>query len=474
MINIKHPASLRDPAGYLVNCGNRLIRVIRPEFVNEYQMLLSSPWLLEQCKVGTIAAFRILENYQATRLLGSKAANCLCLEHEVICFPSYPTEWPLEMLCAAAELTLKLCLQSLQNGVGLKDATPFNVLFLGSKPIFVDLLSFETRFPNNPIWLAYGQFVRSFLLPVLLDACIGISCGSTFLKRRDGIEPEDVYRFLSPLARFTPPFIGNVTIPYILSTLAERPSSKIYIPKSISNPDQATFILQSLFSRLLRTIKSSSLRKHRSNVWTTYTESCTYTETDIAHKMDFVMQFLDEFRPARVLDVGCNTGTYSFLAVKYGAEVVATDLDPEVVGNLWQRANKEQADILPLVVNLANPTPAQGWRNCETLSFLERAEGYFDAVLMLAVVHHLFVTDQIPLEEIITQASRLTIKWLIIEYVGPDDPQFIRLLRGREGLFSWFGREVFEKELGKHFNIIRQDEIKGNGRWLYLARKIID
>ncbi len=471
MTSVRHSASLRDPAGYLVKCGNRLIRVIRPEFVNEYRLLLTSSWLQELSQAGSVATYRILHTDEAVGILGHEVANCLCLEHEVISLPSYPSEWPLEMLCAAAELTLVLCLHALQQDVGLKDATPFNILFKGPNPVFIDLLSFETRDTHNPIWLAHGQFIRSFLLPALLDAHYGMACHSTFFINRDGIEPEDVFRLLSPLARFTPPFLGNVTMPVLLAARAERQSSKVYALKKLSDPDQATFIQQSLFSRLTRTIQTSSTRRHPSNTWSTYNETCSYTSADTTYKAAFVEQFLSESRPTRVLDVGCNTGIYSFLAARNGAEVVAIDLDPEVVGRLWLSAKEEQANILPLVVNLARPTPALGWRNCETSSFLERAEGYFDAVLMLAVVHHLLVSDQIPLDEIIEQASRLTSEWLVIEYVGSDDPQFKRLLRGRDALYGWFGRDVFEKILSKSFEIIRRNEVPENGRFLYLARK---
>jgi SAM-dependent methyltransferase len=471
MTSVRHPASLRDPAGYLVKCGNRLLRLVRPGFVDEYRSLFSGTWLQEEVQAGTVAAFRILPTDEAVELLGQEADNGLCLEHEVISFPSYPAEWPLEMLCAAAEHTLQLCVQALQRGIGLKDATPFNILFQGPRPILVDLLSFEKRDLHDPTWLAHGQFVRSFLLPVLVDARYGMPCHSTFLGCRDGLEPEDVYRILGPLARFTPPFLGNVTIPVLLAASAERQSVSIYARKSLANPDQATFVLQTLFSRMVRSIRASSKRRHPGETWSRYNETCTYTPADTAQKTAFVEQFLRSSRPAKVLDVGSNTGHFSFLAAQSGAEVVATDLDPVVVGSLWQRAIAEQANILPLVVNLARPTPALGWRNRETPSFLERAEGHFDAVLMLAVVHHLLVTDQIPLDEIIHQACRLTTEWLVIEYVGPDDPQFERLLRGRGALYRWFNRGVFTMELGKRFEIVLQEEVADSGRWLYLARR---
>ena len=471
MTSCRHSASLRDPAGYLVECGSRLIRVIRPEFSAEYREILSSNWLQAQCQSSTVATFRVLLPDEAVEVVGADAAQGLCLEHNVVSFPSFPSEWPLEMLCAAAELTLKLCREALQHGIGLKDATPFNVLFQGPVPVFVDLLSFEKRMIGDPTWLAYGQFVRSFLLPSLLDGRHSIPCHTVFGSHRDGFEPEEVYRLLSLFERFTPPFLGNVTMPVLLASKAERQSGKVYATQRLSNPEKATFILGTLFARLRRTVRASSTRRYPQNIWSTYNETCTYSSSAFAKKAAFLEQFFQSFRPAKVLDIGCNTGHFSFLAARYGAKVVATDLDSEVVGTLWQRAYAEKANILPLVVNLAQPTPAQGWRNRERSSFLERAEGYFDTVLMLAVVHHLLVTDQIPLEEIIEQAYRLTTAWMVIEYVGPEDPQFRRLLRGRGALYEWFERGVFEMELGKCFEIIRAEEIADTGRWIYLARR---
>jgi len=345
------------------------------------------------------------------------------------------------------------------------------VLFRGPSPVFIDLLSFEKRIAGDPTWLAHGQFVRSFLLPSLLDLHHNIPSHSIFWSHRDGIEPEEVYRLLSPLARFTLPFLANVTMPVLLSKRAERSSTKVYEQKKLSNPDQAIFILNTLFSRLMRNVQASCKRKRLINNWSTYSETCTYSSDSFSFKSLFIEEFVQLSRPKKVLDIGCNTGHFSLIAARCGAEVVATDLDPEVVGRLWQRAFTEKVDILPLVVNLARPTPAQGWRNLETSSFLERAEGYFDAVLMLAVVHHLLVTDQIPLNEIITQVSKLTRQWLVIEYVDPKDPQFKRLLRGRDVLYDWFDRYVFEKELSKKFEIIRKEEIVDTGRWLYLTRR---
>jgi hypothetical protein len=282
MTSCRHPASLRDPAGYLIECGNRLIRVIRPEFSTEYREILSSKWLQAQCQSRTVAAFRVLQPDEAVEVAGVEAAQGLCLEHGVISFPSYPSERPLEMLCASAELTLKLCLEALQHGIGLKDASPFNVLFQGPFLVFVDPLSFEKRKVGDPTWLAYGQFVGSFLLPALLDGHHSIPCHTVFGSHRDGFELEEVYWLLSLFERFTPPFFGTVTMPVFLASKAERQSSKVYATQRLSNPDKATFILETLFERLMRTVLASSTRSHSKNMWSTYNETCTYSSTDFS------------------------------------------------------------------------------------------------------------------------------------------------------------------------------------------------
>jgi len=185
----------------------------------------------------------------------------------------------------------------------------------------------------------------------------------------------------------------------------------------------------------------------------------------------FVRQALNEFRARRVLDVGCNTGYFSRSAARVGATVVAIDRDPAVVGHLWREVHSDGADILPLVVDFARPSPSVGWRNSENLSFLERAHGSFDLLLMLAIVHHLLVSERIPLEEILGLAADLTSDLLVIEFVAPDDPMFTTLTRGRESLFDKLTNESFREACTKRFHIIRSQQLDPKSRWLYLLKR---
>ncbi len=172
-----------------------------------------------------------------------------------------------------------------------------------------------------------------------------------------------------------------------------------------------------------------------------------------------------------MLDVGANEGHFSLLAARSGASVVAIDSDPAVVGSIWRKVNPERADVLPLVVDLTRPTPAIGWRNQECASFLDRARGHFDMVMMLAVLHHILVTERIPIDEVLTLASEISREYLLIEFVAPDDPMFERIVRGREKLYSHMTKAWFEAAAAERFDVVRTQRIDGLNRWLYLLRR---
>jgi SAM-dependent methyltransferase len=170
------------------------------------------------------------------------------------------------------------------------------------------------------------------------------------------------------------------------------------------------------------------------------------------------------------LDVGCNTGRYAFAAAEAGARVVAIDSDEPVVGHVFQEARRRTLDVLPLVVDLARPSPASGWRNAENLAFLDRARGRFDGVLMLAVVHHLLVTEGIPLDEILEGAADLTRKFAVVEFVPRDDPMFLRLTRGRDDLYTWLDQAAFEAACARHFRIGESLTLPGSRTVYVLVR----
>jgi SAM-dependent methyltransferase len=473
------PASFRDPSGQLLLIDSRLIRLVNKSGAADLQAFLASATSSKFIESGHLVRTDILDRGAASTLLEESEFDSvdisewsMILEHQVVPFPSFPYEWPPEMLHSAGLLTLDLGDSLLKEGLGLKDATPYNIVFRGPNPVFVDLLSFEKRDPNDPIWLPQAQFERTFLLPLLVNKYFGLGLDQILSVRRDGFEPEEVYRFTGILRRLLPPMLSLVSIPTWLAAGHNEDKQEIYKRKVLDNPDKSRFILQSSFKRLRRLLRKVQPVNSRRSSWSEYAiNKNNYSEAHLQAKDDFVDHAISEFLPKRVLDIGCNTGKYSAMAAKRGASVIGIDTDAVVVGETWRMARSGGLDILPLVVNVSRPTPAIGWRNGECPSFLDRARGAFDAVLMLAVVHHLLVGERIPLDEIINLAAELTTNILIIEFVAPDDSMFRRLTRGRDALFSDLNPAVFEKACLRRFEIVRSQHVDHTSRWLYLLRK---
>lgn len=393
------------------------------------------------------------------------------LEHERVPFPCYPYEWPPEMLEAAARLTLDLADALLAEGRGLKDATPYNVLFRGARPVFVDVLSVERREPRDPIWLAAGQFQRTFLLPLLAARHFGLLPATVFQAARDGVEPEALYGLLGPLRRLRPPFLGLVTLPTWLGR-RDAGDPAAYRPRLAPTPERARYVLAFLYRRLRRALASVAPARDRRSAWSHYAAAPERTP-ELEAKRALVQAVMDEFHARTVLDVGCNTGYLSAVAARAGARVVAIDADPVVVGAAWHRAAHEGLDLLPLVVDLTRPSPALGWRNRECPAFLDRAQagGGFDATFCFAVIHHMLVTERIPLAELLDLVATLTRQLAVIEFVPPDDSLFRRITRGRERLHVDLTPAAFEAAATRHFETVRVVPIPGTERRVYLLRK---
>jgi hypothetical protein len=365
-------ASFRDPAGSVFPFQGRILRVVNPAGAADLTAFLAAPSGQKLMASGSVAATRELAPNETTALLADPGVRALfdaragqmVLEHERVDFPSFPYEWIPEMLHAAGLLTLDLAQQLLADGLGLKDATPYNVLFRGPEPVFIDLLSFEKRDAGDATWLPYAQFVRTFLLPLLANQTFGLGLDQILTTRRDGLEPEEVYRWTGPLQRLRPPFLSLVSMPSWLGSKHKQDDTSIYRKKLLSDPEKARFILESVLNGLRRSLRRLEPAGGKSSVWSDYmTVNNNYTTDHFQAKQRFVKEALAEFGSRSVLDVGCNTGHFSAIAARNGAKVVAVDYDPVVLGEVWRAARKEELDILPLAVNLTRPSPGTGWRN---------------------------------------------------------------------------------------------------------------
>ena len=470
--------SFRDPSGFCIRVDGHILRLVRREGLDALEAFLGSETARDAIRRGQVVESRRLDSSEAKHWLERLAtensgveirADDVLYEHARIPFVSYPSEWPAEMLHAAADFTLDFSLRLLESGMGLKDATPYNILFNGPNPVLVDLLSAENRVSGDPIWLPYAQFCRTFLFPLLMWRYWQLDPAGFFLLHREGMEPNAFYRLCGWGRRLRSPVLQHVSLPVWLGSRACGETASI--PRALRNAEQTRFVLKNMFGGLRSAINGACPPARTKTVWIDYMGTHSYSEAGFSSKEALVRDFLGLAKPKSVLDVGSNTGHFSRLAAKTGARVVAIDYDSCCTGSLWRQARQENLNILPLVVNLARPTPAVGWRNDECSSFLDRAEGAFDTVLMLAVVHHLLVTERVPLPELAELIERLTTDWAVIEYVPPDDPMFRRIVRGREHLHVGLTASSFEAAFASRFSLSRREPIPNSGRILYLFRK---
>ncbi|MBI3894657.1 MAG: class I SAM-dependent methyltransferase [Acidobacteria bacterium] len=470
--------SLPAPSGQLFVFQDRLIRLIHNSHVPNVQTFLNSRTAREFTESGRFVSTRILDQASRKELLfhnsfpnplpGEEA--WIAVEHDSVPFPASSHEWPSEMLHAAGKLTLEVANALLREELGIKDAIPYNILFRGAEPVFVDLLSIEKRKPQDSVWVAYAQFIRAFFLPLLAYQKFWLPTHQVFLARPEGLEPCEFYWLSNTLQKVSPlALLSPDSVPTGFDS-AMRSSEALLDHGPLEEvPADSRSILRRLLKRLSQMLVRLTPPCRKSLRWSDYMLlQRSYTLENLAAKEAFVQDAIARFQPKRVLDVGCNTGHFSFLAARGGASVVAIDSNSLVVGELWRRAHAEKLDILPLVVSLSRPTPAiDGYP-----SFLDRARGAFDALLMLAVIHHMIVTDGSTLSEILARAAELTTGICVAEFVGPGDPFFRSLLKEQnDRSYEWLSTQTFEAVSRRHFKIIASRRLGDSHRWLYLLQK---
>jgi SAM-dependent methyltransferase len=451
--------TFRDPAGSVRISGDRVLREVRPEKAEAALRFLQSSAARDWVDQGKLIETRFVE----------REDSCLTLEHPRVFFPSYPWEWTPPAWIAAAELTLDLCEGLLDQGLILKDATPLNVLFRGVQPVFVDVLSIEERNPASPLWLAYGQFVRTFLLPLAAHLYLGWPLGAS-IEKRDGYEPADLAPYLSFRQRWMEPFRSLVTLPLMLETSGGRSAQNTRVHQS---PGVAMAVVRrnlGALRRHLRRLERGPGSGRRASRWSGYAQTADhYSTDDQKRKRQFVHDALRAAAARHVLDLGANSGVYSRIAAEYGADVVAWDTDLQATEENWRETLRLNLNIAPLIANPARPTPAVGWRNAENPALLDRAQGRFDCVMMLGLIHHLLIAEQIPLAEIASLVRELTTNWAIVEWVPASDPRFVDLVRGRDELYGHLDEAAFLRAAEVCFTVVLREALP-NGRVLFLLQ----
>lgn len=390
------------------------------------------------------------------------------LRHRRLGTVNYPYEWSTTMLRDAALLQLEVTRRALLEGFISKDATSFNVVFEGSRPVFIDVGSFERLRGGEP-WAGYRQFCELFLNPLVLQSVVGVPFQPWLRGAPDGIAPSE----LAPLLRGRHRLNRRLMVHVGLHARAEQRYADSDAERDVRGDlRRAGFgpkVLLAQLDNLERTVGSLE-NGDSSSTWSDYSDRAHYDDADLGTKETVVRSAVEQLGPATVLDLGANDGRFSQLAVDHGARrAVAVDSDHLVVDRLYRRLrDKDERRILPLVIDLTDPSPGLGWRNRERAPFIARVRP--DLVLCLAVVHHLALTDNVPFEMIVELLADFDAP-VVVEFPLRDDPMAARLLaRKRAGLFDHYDAPSWEAALGRRFEVTERTVLPSGRRVLYRAR----
>ncbi len=455
MAKNKIASSFRDPSGFLFTQDGVLYRQINTKAKDGYDFLLKSGLY----KKLTDEKF-LIPHKEATPKFAQTNDAYKVIQPKRIPFISYPYEWCFSQLKDAALLTLQIQKEAIEHNMSLRDASAYNIQFYQGKPILIDTLSLE-KFNEQP-WVAYKQFCQHFLAPLALMSYTDVSLNKLSQIYIDGVPLDLASKLLPTRTRFKPSLLIHIHL--------HAASQKRYAGKSIKKESVVKKFSKRSFLGLIDSLDGAikGLKwKPKGTEWADYYEgNLNYLPTSLRHKANLVGEYLDLIKPKNVWDLGANTGLFSRIASNKGVLTISSDIDPAAV-EINYRTVKEKAEteILPLLIDLTNPSPAIGWKNTERGSFLSREP--VDTVLALALVHHLAISNNLPLEALAEFFSYLC-NSLVIEFIPKEDSQVQKLLTSREDVFPNYKKEDFEKEFGRFFTVKKQENVKNSKRTLYL------
>jgi hypothetical protein len=454
---VHHPSSYRDPAGFIFQVEGVYYRQVNQCNAADYELLMGSG--LYRALVGKelLISHRELTDgpvFQTDTMVPYK--TLLPLQLSSI---SYPYEWSFTQLKDAALLTLDVMNISVRHDMALKDATPFNIQFLGGKPVFIDTLSFEKYEPALP-WVAYRQFCECFLFPLLLEHYCGVEQKKIQTAWPDGISARLTSRLLPWKSRLNAGTLLHVHLQNSIKTGGKERKTEFSRQKLLH-------ILQHL-EGIIKKLKTNA---DSLSVWNQYYNKTILSQEYLMEKERLFRQILDGINFRTALDIGTNDGHFTrILSERKDVSITAIDADSICIDRLYTIVRENDLrNILPLCIDLLQPSPAIGLRNKERASFHDRAHP--DLVVALAVAHHLILSSNIPIPDLADYFARLSASLLIVEFVPIDDDKVRELIRNKRIHHTPYDAAYFEQCFREHFVIERQDKIAGTERILYLMKK---
>jgi ribosomal protein L11 methylase PrmA len=455
-----HSASFRDPSGFIFRREGLIHRQVNRRYASEYDQLMGSG-LYETL----VAKGLLLPHEELEEPLSPDPEHYRTLLPEQLEFVSYPYEWSFSQLKDAALLTLRIQRAALASGMTLRDASAYNVQFQRGRPVFIDTLSFGHYEEGEP-WVGYRQFCQHFLAPLALMSRRDVRLSQLLRTNIDGI-PLDLAASLLPLRSWLN--MGLLMHIRVHSGFQQRYEGEGAQPQSAPT---ARKLSKSALGNLITALEGTARRLdwHPAGTeWAEYYEGDSYEEGSLEHKKSLVAKFLAAVAPEKVWDFGANTGVYSRIASEQGAQVVSFDVDPACVERNYREVReKKEKRVLPLLLDLVNPSPGIGWANQERETLAQRQGA--DALLALALIHHIAISNNVPLPHISDFFAALG-ENLVIEFVPKSDAKVRTLLATREDVFPHYTREGFEAAFSRRWHIEEAVEIEGSQRTLYLLRR---
>jgi ribosomal protein L11 methylase PrmA len=457
------PGSFRDPGGRIYWYGERVLRTVMPSAAKDFEFVEASGLIATLVERGML----IPQSHLSVELLGAAAGGATyLLEHPKLDFISHPYEWPFRALQAAALLQLDLYLAALERDVTLSDATAYNIQFEGVRPVFIDRLSFR-RYVDGQFWLGHRQFCEQFLNPLLLRSIFGIPHNAWYRGSPEGIGAAELSALLPLRRKFSWRVFTNVVMQGSLQRTRSVDAQKAVAGK-LRFPKPA-------FVRLLRGLHTwvASLQPadRQPTTWQEYSRQHSYRDQEVEAKRNFVARFVSDSKARTVWDIGCNTGDYSVAALQAGAsKAIGFDFDQGALDLAFDRARAEKLNFTPLFLDATNPAPDQGWGQSERRGLQARAKA--DAVLALALIHHVAISKNVPLADVVSWLTGMAPRG-VIEFVPKTDPMVVELLRMREDIFPHYNEEHFVKCLQERARIVSSETVSASGRKLFAFERSV-
>ena len=453
------PSSFRDPAGQVIEGRDgRIFRSVAPAAVEEYRYARKCGLVDALVVEGGLVAAEEVDPVEAGVL---PPPGGLVLEHPRLPFVSYPYEWPFALLKAAALHHLEMQIRLLDRGISFSDASAYNVQFQGARPVFIDWLSLR-RYREGEYWEGHSQFCEQFLNPLLLAAKLGAPHNAWYRGMQEGIPGRELAALLPRRTRWSPRMQAHVLLPL---RFERRAGSRGEAAKRTAKRPLPRNAYRGLLTQLRRWIQDLD-PAGTSTTWSDYSSASSYDSGEASRKAEAVRAFVVEAKPQQLWDLGCNTGEFAAIALEAGAgDVIGFDSDFGALESACERARADRLRFLPLYQDLANPSPEQGWAQAERRSLGRRSESA-DALMALAVVHHLAIGRNVPLPRIAAWLISLAPRGLV-EFVPRGDRRVDDLLTLRGDRFADYTPEAWEAALAPYASIGNVETVSASGRRLY-------